>query len=109
MDSQGVNINAKVVAKQCGAKSLKYGWQWEGKNFVGNGWSCNATCDDAKLGDEVQVRFIPTNPKKVHCVPDDISRKTGPPKYIDSIIFVLILLVPLWIPIIRYGRSESRG
>lgn len=104
MDSQGVEVDAIVVAKQCGARSVKYGWRWNNKDFEGNGWSCNTTCADVKLGTEVRLRFLPSDPKTVECVPDDISRKVGPPSYFDPILLIFFFLAMILIPILRYRK-----
>lgn len=107
MEQHSVVVEAVIVAKACGGRTVRYSWQWGEKQLQAGGWSCNSTCADAKLGDKVQIRFAPTNPADVRCVADDIETKLGPPNYLDSILPVIFFVVILIGPFIRLYMSHD--
>lgn len=102
-----VVADAVIVAKSCAGRTVRYSWTWGGKQFQAGGWSCNSTCTDARLGDKVQIRFLPTNPGDVRCESDDIESKLGPPNYLDPILFVLFVAMALFAPFIRLCISQT--
>jgi hypothetical protein len=104
MDKQGVEVDAIVVARHCGSRSVKYAWKWNSQDYSGEGWPCNSVCADTKLGTEVRVRFLPASPTSVECLPRDISRIIGPPSYWDTLLLVLFLIAGLFVPVIQYRK-----
>ena len=106
MEQHGVEADAVIIAKACAGRTVRYRWKWGEKQLEGGGWSCNSTCTDAKLGDKAQIRFLPTNPGDVRCVPDDIEAKLGPPNYHDPILFLIIFVAVLFGPFLRLGMSQ---
>lgn len=104
MDKHGVEVDAIVVAKHCGSRSVEYGWKWNNKAYSGNGWPCDSVCADMRLGTEVRVRFLPTNPKSVECLPTDISRIIGPPSYWDTSLVILFVIAGIFLPLFQHRK-----
>ena len=107
MENYGVEVDAVIIAKQCNVKSVKYGWKWNDKEFQGSGWSCNGTCSHAKIGDQARIRFLPTSPREVRCVPDDIVTKSGPPSYVTPVFLMIFFVVAFFGPFIRSWKEQS--
>lgn len=107
MEQRGVVAEAVIVAKACAGKTVRYSWMWGEKQLQGGGWSCNSTCSDAKLGDKVQIRFVPTKPGDVRCAHDDIETKIGPPNYFDPILLVFLIVALLVVPFIRLSMTQE--
>lgn len=113
MEQHGVVVDAVIVAKACAGRTVRYSWKWGDKQLQGGGRSCNSTCSDAKIGDQVQIRFVPTNPGDVRCAQDDIETKIGPPNYYDPILFVILIVALCFGPFIllchvRPGAARRR-
>lgn len=107
MENYSVEADAVVIAKQCNVKSVKYSWKWNEKDFQGSGWSCNTACSQAKLGDQARIRFLPTNPRNVRCVSDDIETKIGPPSYLSPIFIMIFFVMAFFGPFIRSWKEQA--
>jgi hypothetical protein len=106
MENFGVEADAIIIGKLCSAKSVTYSWKWNGKEFQGNGWSCNSVCSQAKTGDQARIRFLPTNPEDVRCVPNDVETKIGPPNYFDPLLLVIFFVAIIFVPFLRLLRKQ---
>lgn len=106
IENYGIDTDAVIIGKLCGAKSVTYSWRWNEKEFQGNGWSCNSVCSQAKHGDQVQIRFLPTDLGHVRCVPDDIVAKLGPPNYFSPLPFVIFFVAIIFMPFLRLLREK---
>lgn len=105
IENYGVDTDAVIIGKLCSAKSVTYSWRWNEKEFQGNGWSCNSVCSQAKHGDQARIRFLPTNPGDVRCVPDDIVAIIGPPNYFDPLLLVIFFVASVFVPFLRLLRE----
>ena len=107
MEQHSVVADAVIVAKACAGRAVRYSWKWGEKQLEGGGWSCNSTCPNAKLGDKVQIRFVPANPGDVRCAHDDIETILGPPNYFDPILLVILIVALLFVPFIRLSMTQE--